>query len=104
MVAVLDKIKEQAVRLARDNKEGDPAIKAIYWFPDEYEVRLIEVEDDLPRSEGGFVEPFYFRASEEDNLPAPSALALIRPDEVGKLELPEGWGDWDSAEKLELDQ
>ena len=35
-----------------------------------------------------------------DNLPAPSAIAMIRPDEFGKLKLPAGWGNWSDAVEL----
>lgn len=96
-----DTIKKQALLLAKENKKAEPDIKDVYWFPNEEEVRLIEIEDIIPPS-GEFVEPFYFDPSPEDNMPAPSGIALIRSDEVKKLILPDGWGTWESAEKLEI--
>jgi hypothetical protein len=97
-------IEQQARDLARDNKRAEPGIKEVYWVPDETEVRLIEVEDDIAPSLGGDLEPFYFPPSPEDKLPAPSAIALIRTDEFGKLRLPEGWGDWSKVRRLEIDE
>lgn len=96
-----DQIRKQAIFLAKENVEAEPDIKTVYWFPDDEEVRLVEVEDMIPIS-GERVDPFYFDASPEDNMPAPSGIALIRSDEVNKLILPDGWGTWDSAEKLEI--
>ena len=98
-----DRIRELAISLARENKKGEPGITRVFWFPDEQEVRLIELEDGIPPSVGGVVEPFYFEPSLRDNLPTPSAIALIRPDEFRCLELPEGWGDWDGATELEIE-
>jgi hypothetical protein len=97
-------IREQAVRLARENKRAEPGIVRVYWFPDENEVRLLELEAGIPPSAGDTVEPFHFAPSPRDNLRAPSGIALIRPDEFRKLELPEDWGDWDRAEELEIAQ
>ena len=97
-----NKIREQAIFLAKENVEAEPDIKTIYWFPDDEEVRLVEVEDIISRSEGS-VDPFYFDPSPADNMPAPSGIALIRPDEVNNLTLPTGWGKWENAEKWEID-
>ena len=99
----LRKIREQAILLAQENKKVEPGIKKVYWFPDEREVRLIEVEDGIPPTVGHVIEPFYFDASIQDDLPAPSGVALIRSDEIRRLELPEGWGDWDQAEELVIE-
>jgi hypothetical protein len=98
-----DRIRELAMSLARENKKAEPGITRVYWFPDEREVRLIELEDGIPPSAGGAVEPFYFEPSLRDGLPAPSAIALIRSDEFRQLDLPDGWGDWESAWELEIE-
>ncbi|MFH0926181.1 MAG: hypothetical protein V1872_11250 [bacterium] len=95
-------IEAQAKRLAKENKKSDPQIVKIYWFPNDTEVRLVEIEDDFITSASGIVEPFYFDASPEDNLPAPSGLAIIRCDEYKKLSLPKDWGNWDDAQELEI--
>jgi hypothetical protein len=97
------KVRGLALVLAKENRQSEPGITRILWFPDDREVRLVEVEDGLPASSGEQVEPFYFGASPADLFPLPSGIALIRPDEVGKLRLPDGWGDWADAEELELD-
>lgn len=93
----LEIVKKQAEELAADNRRADPEIEGIFWFPDAQEVRLIEMSPSIPASDDGHVHPFYFRADPKENLPFPSGVALIRPDEFGRLELPERWGNWDSA-------
>jgi hypothetical protein len=99
-IASLKLIEQQAHVLAKENKKSEPGIKKILWFPDSKEVRLVMLEDDLPRSISKTVEPFYFSPSRVDKLPARSGIALIRTDEKGKLKLPEGWGNWGKAKEL----
>jgi hypothetical protein len=98
-----DEIKKQALLLARENKKAEPGIESIYWIPSTTEVRLIEVESDTVKCLSGAVEPFYFDPAPADGLPAPSGVALIRPDEFGKLALPANWGSWEDAELLEVE-
>jgi hypothetical protein len=96
----INKVLEEAKKLALDAKESDPNIVKAYWFPDEHEVHLILVDENTIVSPTDFVEPFYFDASEE--VPVPSGTAVIRPSEYGKLELPDGWGDWKDGQELEI--
>jgi hypothetical protein len=93
-------IERQARYLAKENRNADPDITDIYWFPDESEVRLVEVLAVIPVSGDETLQPFYFRPSPEDNLPAPSGVVIVRPDEVGRANPPEDWGDWNTAVKL----
>lgn len=72
----------------------------IYWFPHDDEVRLIEIDENTVASGTDRVEPFYFDSTATD--PVPSGVAIIRPDEYGKLDMPEGWGDWDDGQELEI--
>ena len=90
-------IERQARLLAEDNRRAEPDIAQVFWFPDDSEVRLIELTDQVPANSDGNVQAFYFRPAPADNLPAPSAIALIRSDEFSKLKLPDGWGDWNDA-------
>jgi hypothetical protein len=92
-------IKVQAKFLAKENRLAEPEIEKVFWFPDDQEVRLVELISTVPMS-GDAVEPFYFRPMPQDNLPAPSGIALIRPEEFRKLRLPPAWGSWDEAEEL----
>jgi hypothetical protein len=98
---VIEVIEQQARYLAAENRESDPDITDVYWFPDEDEVRLIEVNETVPKSsEEEGVQPFYFRPTPASKLPAPSGIALVRSDEVGRLRLPTKWGDWKSAIRI----
>lgn len=93
-------IRKQAEFLATENRQADPEIRDVFWFPDHDEVRLVETSPDVPRSSDGQAHPFYFRPAPQDNLSAPSAIVLIRPDEVRQVRLPDGWGEWDDAIQL----
>ena len=90
-------IERQARLLAVDNRRAEPDVARVLWFPNDQEVRLVELTDQVPQSMDGEVHPFYFRASVQDDLPAPSAIAMIRLNEFGRLRLPVGWGDWNDA-------
>lgn len=79
--------------LAESNLESEPGITRILWFPHAEQVRLIEVLDDIPASDDGKLHPYYF--SSDADFPYASALALIKPDEENRLEMPPGWESWD---------
>ena len=98
-----EKIKKQALLLARENKKTEPGIQAIYWIPSTTEVRLIELETNTVKCLSGTIEPFYFDPAPADSLPAPSGIALIRPDEFKKLNLPDTWGSWKDVELLVIE-
>jgi len=98
VVGNIEKVLEQAKKLASEARETDPNITKIYWFPHDQEVRLIEADENTIKSLTGHVEPFYFDSTAE--IPVPSGIAIIRPDEVGKLEMPKGWGDWENGKEL----
>ena len=95
-----EKIKEIAQYLAKESKKAEPGIIKILWFPNDTEVRLIEIEDSIPLSNIEEIEPVYFGAS--SLVPVPSGTALIRPEEVNKLKLPADWGSWDDAQELKI--
>lgn len=93
-LVVADEIWEAARRLAAANVEAEPALHAVYLFPAEREIRLIEVDPTaLPSKQ---ITPFYFGPDPQGGIPFPSALALLRPEERD-LPPPEGWGAWDDA-------
>jgi hypothetical protein len=97
-----EKVKYEAIKLAQENKKVEPNILKTFWFPDQEEIRLIEVENDIPDSSGNDIEVFYFGQSEHVTLN--SAIGLIRSNEIGKLQLPENWGSWGVAEELEVNK
>lgn len=99
-MAVKAEIKTVARRLAQWHAEAEPHITEILLFPDEKgeEVRLVEIDPTaIPKEDA--LSPFYF-APEPPDTPMWLALALIVPEDKGKLQLPEGWGTWDEAETI----
>ena len=97
-----EEIERQAKLLAKDNRLAEPEIIKIFWFPNDEEVRLVEVLPTIPGGDGR-VHPYFFRPSPADNLPAPSGIAMIRPEEVHHAQLPEDWGGWEDAIELEIE-
>ena len=63
-------IRRQAERLARANREAEPTISDVYWFPDDEVVRLVEIDELVPSSPDGKVHPFRVRPSPRDDLPS----------------------------------
>lgn len=97
---VPDEVRKQAEYLARDNREAEPKITRILWFPHPTEVRLVEMMEETPSAFGDVVQPFYFRESPQDALPRPTAVALIRESELSRLRPPADWGDWSNAVEM----
>ena len=97
-----ESIREQAHKLACANKQAEPYIKKIYWFPSNEEIRLVEVEETTMPTLSGAVEPFFFEPSPKDGLTVPSGIAIILDKEFGTLNLPQGWGTWKDAVELEV--
>jgi len=95
-----DKMREIAKRLAKNNLEGEPDIKKVLWFPHEDEVRLVEVLPDVIPSDQ--VVAFHFGPDHAGGIPVPSAIALILPDEEGKIPVPQGWVDWKDTEEIDV--
>ena len=93
-------IRHEAEHLAKANREADPDIVEVFWFPAEDEIRLVEVVRNTLPTPSGELEPFYFAPSPADGIHLRSAVALITPREAGRLKLPSGWGTWKSAKKL----
>ena len=89
-------IHDAALELAEYNVESEPAITKIYLFPDDTEIRLVVVDPTTLPSKPEVVSPFYFAASPGEGLPYPSAVALILPEEEGRLGTPDGW-KWNEA-------
>jgi hypothetical protein len=95
----MEAIYEVALRLARHHAEIEPSIQRIYLFPSEEEIRLVEVDEDVPATHGAVMEPWYFN-SDPPRIDFPSGVALIRPDEDRIIQPPEGWGNWDVSELI----
>jgi hypothetical protein len=88
----LTTIKNKAIAQAEKNCKENPNILRTFWFPHNKEIRLIEVEEIGVTCANGEVDTFSF-----DNN---GLLGIILPEEIGKVELPIGWGVWDNAEEL----
>ena len=94
----LDEMRRIAERLAASNVESEPSTLRVLWFPDANEVRLVEVVPDTVPSDA--VVAFYFGPDYPGGIPAPSAIALVLPEEVGRIPVPKGWVDWKDAQEL----
>jgi hypothetical protein len=92
-------IEKAAKRLAEANARSEASISRIYLFPDQKQIRLVEVDEETIRTTDDTVRPFYFNPIED--IPDPSGVALIHPDEERVKELPEEWNvDWSKAKLI----
>lgn len=99
--AMSGEMRASAKRLAEAAVEAEPAIKKILLFPSAQDIRLVYVDTTAhPSEEETGVTPYYFRPAQKNGIDFESAVALIRPDEEGRLTLPPGWGGWKDAETL----
>ena len=96
-----DGMRELAIKLAKENVESEPAIQEVLWFPDNEELRLVEVLPDAVKSEEKEVMAFHFGPDTHGGFPVPMAIALVRPEEVRKIRTPDDWGEWEIAERVD---
>ncbi len=97
-VQVEGDIQAIARNLARSNAETEESIRAIYLFPNSEEIRLIEVDETTPPSDG--INPFVFGPDRRHGLPYRMSIALIRPEENRVLSPPKEWGTWEDAVQI----
>jgi len=90
-------VDEVAKKLAKAHKKADPEIEQIYMIEDPAgaEVRLVEVSGSVGNT--GTVMPFRFGARPDLDVPYPSVVILLSPEEKvlldrKELELPDAWG------------
>ena len=94
-------IHQAALSLVKANVEAEPAIVRAYLFPSDTEIRLVYVDPTTsPLRAEERIAPYYFGANKHDGYPYTSAIALVRPEEEGKAQLPEGWGNWGDADVI----
>ena len=91
--------EDDARKLAVANTEEEPSIVETYWFPDEHEIRLVHVDTETPASEESVLF-FHFAADPAQGVNYPSQIALVQPDEFGRLKLPSDWIGWEEARKI----
>ena len=72
-------IRVVAEQLAKSNADAEPSVERIYLFPDEEEIRLVEIDTDFGSSEK--VQPYYFGPQPIYGQPYPMAIALILPEQ-----------------------
>ncbi len=90
-----------ARRLVRENMAAEPGIVNAYLFPDQDEIRLVYVDStSIPNTHSDHVTPYYFGRDLAGGITYRSAIAIIVPDEVKKLDTPEGWGPWEDAMEI----
>lgn len=93
-----DELEQAARKMAAANVKAAPETEAIYFFPAQNEIRLIEIDPTTLPSEA--IVPYYFGAAPQSGIPYRSSVALIRPEEVRRLSPPAGWGNWNDAVQL----
>ncbi|WP_437630701.1 hypothetical protein [Sorangium sp. So ce854] len=93
----MKRVDEVAKHLAEAHKKADPDIQQIYMVEDPTgaEVRLVEVSGSVGYT--GAVMPFRFAARPDLDIPYPSVVILLSPEEKTlldrkELELPDTWG------------
>lgn len=94
-------IREAAERLARFHREADPGVVKIIWFPNDREVRLVDVDETAaPHESEGRIVPYLFGADAAVGVPFPSGVAVVTPGDLS-LPPPEGWGSgWEEGEVI----
>lgn len=98
MISTSGEVEQAARKMAAANAEAAPETEAIYFFPSQNEIRLIETDPTtLPSTE---IVPYYFGAAPQSGIPYRSSVALIRPEEAFRLAPPPEWGTWKDAIKL----
>jgi hypothetical protein len=98
MIYSPEEIEAQAKLMAEEAHLNDPDIRTIYFFKADEEVRLLEVTPSVPKS--GEMDVFYFRPAPKYGMPAPSGVAMVRPEELHSLSLPKGWGTLEQAKTI----
>ncbi len=92
---MVNDIERAAHNLVAHNVEAEPNLEAVYLFPAEDEIRLIELDPTaLPSEE---IAPFYFDPDPRGGIPYRMAIALILPEERDRLAPPSTWGSWEDA-------
>lgn len=96
-----DEMRTTAKMLADAARESEPAIERVLLFPSAEDVRLLYVDPTArPTPEDETIAPFYFGPNARSGIRHSSAVALILPQEVGKLRLPAGWETWEDAVEI----
>lgn len=97
MNTFMKSVDEVAKSLATAHKKADPDIMQIYLIEDPTgkEVRLVEVSTSVGFT--GAIMPFRFAARPDLDVPYPSVVILLSPEEKdlldrSELELPGSWG------------
>jgi hypothetical protein len=90
---------DDARRIAQENFEFNSELVEAYWFPHPEEYRLVYVDPYVVPAEEK-LPLFQFKLQDTPTHVATLMVAVIRPEEVGKLLLPEGWGEWHNAKRF----
>lgn len=92
-------ISRTAAKLAKKHMQDNAGIQRVFWIPNDEEVRLVEITDQVPNSEE--VKPFRFMADPPE-IPYRSLVVLMHPDDWERrsaLKWPEGM-KWESAVEI----
>ena len=98
-LVINEAIRRQAERQAT-HSYGIDGVVDVYWFPHDEEVRTVVTDATVDPSPDGLALAFRFKARPRDGIPFADSMAVILPEEFGRLELPSQWGTWDDAIRL----
>ncbi len=94
-------VHDAGVALIKANWQAEPGIVSSYLFPSDTEIRIVHLDENVPALiAGDRIQPFYFRAMPNGEIPFDSSVAIIRPEERDRLSPPEGWGNWEDAQQI----
>ncbi|MCX7014539.1 MAG: hypothetical protein NTW86_18645 [Candidatus Sumerlaeota bacterium] len=101
MPVTISEYEKEARRMAQEHAALESyRIEEVWLFPDESEneIRLVEIDPTTMPHEGKL--PAY-RFGPFRGYPLYwVAIAVIRPDDKERLELPDGWCSWDEAKRI----
>lgn len=103
LLSVTANLIDVAKDLAAAHREEDPETKLVFLAKSNDEIRLVEVSGSI--GDSGEVLPFRFAPREDLGVPFASVVILLSENdwkrlENGELELPAGWGDTRSLQKI----
>lgn len=91
---------EEIRSLALENAGTYPEFTALHYWPHDDEFRMVYVDPHAMETRDGRVHLSAFGAG--PGQPYDLVVGVVRPEEIGRLSLPDDFGGWDKAIVLDL--